>query len=30
MGRETEIFEIFKEKEKFEKYKPVEDEIARM
>ena len=30
MGREIEIFEIFKENEKFEKYGPLEDEIPRM
>ena len=30
MGREIEIFEIFKENEKIEKYGALEDEIARM
>ena len=30
MGREIEIFEIFKENEKIEKYEALEDEIARM
>ena len=30
MGHEIEIFEIFKENEKFKKYVPLKDEIAQM